>query len=420
VSFQKGSAEIVYEEDQVTREEIFSAIENKGYRVAMGKQQAAHPVLKVLPIFIILIALYLIIRYTIGFSFINAIPQIDTAASITALFIAGLLTGIHCIAMCGGINLSQSVRADDINKAGGRRFAGPLLYNLGRIISYTVVGGIVGGIGSALSLSNTVKGVIMAIAAVFMILISLSMLGWLPKWLTPRLPAKLAAKSEKAKKGKGPLVVGLLNGLMPCGPLQAMQLYALSTGSVWMGALSMFVFSIGTVPMMLGAGIIFSLLRSRFTKMIARISAALIILMAVIMLFSAAGFFGWSLFASEPAAIASNDHKTAGEYRKSGEYTVANLKDGYQEVAADVQQDSYPQIIVQKGIPVKFNLRAEKAKLNGCNSAIQIPEFNISKKLLPGDNIVEFTPDKKGSIPYTCWMSMIKSTIMVVDDVSKY
>ena len=106
-------------------------------------------------------------------------------------------------------------------------------------------------------------------------------------------------------------------------------------------------------------------------------------------------------------------------YRKSGEYTVANLKDGYQEVVVDVQANAYPPIIVQKGTPVKFNLRAAKKDLNGCNEAILIPMFNIRKELQPGDNIVEFTPTKAGTIPFTCWMSMIKSSIVVVDDLSK-
>jgi sulfite exporter TauE/SafE len=63
----------------------------------------------------------------------------------------------------------------------------------------------------------------------------------------PRIPRVFAEKIDKKKDGKGPLYVGLLNGLMPCGPLQAMQLYALSTGDPVKGALSMLVFSLGTV-----------------------------------------------------------------------------------------------------------------------------------------------------------------------------
>ena len=57
-------------------------------------------------------------------------------------------------------------------------------------------------------------------------------------------------------KGKGLLLIGLMNGLMPCGPLQAMQLCALSAGSWWMGGLSMLAFALGTTPLMLGFGLV--------------------------------------------------------------------------------------------------------------------------------------------------------------------
>jgi len=71
--------------------------------------------------------------------------------------------------------------------------------------------------------------------------------------ITPRMPKIFGRKISNAKN-KGPLLVGLLNGFMPCGPLQAMQLYALGTGSFIAGATSMFMFSLGTVPLMFGLG----------------------------------------------------------------------------------------------------------------------------------------------------------------------
>ncbi len=456
-SFPKGQAEIVIDAEKADLKAIKKVIEQAGYKVkSMGPQGRKHPASKVIPIFLIIIAMYFIIRYTVGFDFFNLIPRIDQSISLAALFVTGLLTSVHCIAMCGGINLSQSLGTDSRESDTGRgvlkknknnnapacigpgektgkdsRFKRPLLYNLGRVISYTLIGGIVGGLGSLLFISGTVKGVIMLIAGAFMILMSLSMLGWLPHWLVPRLPAKWSAKTAKAKAGRGPFIVGLLNGLLPCGPLQAMQLYALSTGSVWMGALSMLLFSLGTVPLMLGAGVIFSFLKGKFTRAITRVSAVLVMLIAVVMLVNATGFFGWSIFSSDPPPAAqaqgpaingTNTGANAGNqtYAKSGAYTIANIMDGYQEVTVDVQPGSYPPILVQKGIPVRFNLRAEKKNLNGCNGTILIPKYYIQKELQPGDNIIEFTPDKAENITFTCWMSMIRSSIAVVDDLRTY
>ena len=86
------------------------------------------------------------------------------------------------------------------------------------------------------------------IAGVFMVIMGLNMLDISP-WLKEdilRIPAELRVKISDRKR-EGPFYVGLLNGLMPCGPLQAMQIYALSTGDPVKGALSMMIFSLGTV-----------------------------------------------------------------------------------------------------------------------------------------------------------------------------
>ena len=280
VSLSKASAEITYDSELTGFAEFKTAIEDAGYSV---RKADSHTISKVLYVFIVLIALHLLIRYTVGFSFINAIPKIDQTMSFAALFAAGLLTSVHCLAMCGGINLSQCVGLqDDDTRASAAR---PILYNLGRVLSYTLIGGIVGALGSVLFISNTIKGIIMVVAAIFMLAISLMMLGWLPGFLMPGLLRNWLQGSERTKTGRGPFIIGLLNGLMPCGPLQAMQLYALSTGSALLGAFSMFLFSMGTVPLMLGAGLVVSALKGRFTRAITRVSAVLVMLIAVMTLY---------------------------------------------------------------------------------------------------------------------------------------
>lgn len=422
-SFPKNQAQVLYDEDKISEKEIRRAIENEGYAVRPAgreKQSAA----KVLPVFLIILAVYFILKYSIGFDFFNLIPRIDATISLVALFATGIFTSVHCIAMCGGINLSQSIGGDETGK-----FKKPLLYNLGRVVSYTAIGAIVGGLSSVLFISITAKGVIMLAAAIFMILMGLSMLGWLPHWLVPRLPKKAILNTSKAKAGKGPFVVGLLNGLLPCGPLQAMQIYALSTGSVMMGALSMFLFSLGTVPLMLGAGFAFTLLKGKFTRSITRVSAVLVILIAVVMFSNAGGLFGWNLAGTASAAIqttqeapsatqAGGSSAQSGNPQTAGGYLIAQIKDGVQTVEATLGISGYPGIVVQKGIPVQYNLKADEENINGCNGAIVIPKFNIEKTLEPGDNIVQFIPGESGTIPYTCWMGMISGQIMVVDDLN--
>ena len=421
-SFSRGILTVSYDPEQANEDTLVAALESainaSGYRfrgVVTKPQQLS----KVIPIAIILLALYLILRYTVGFDFFGFIPKIDSTISLSALFVTGLLTSVHCVAMCGGINLSQSVGTGE---SGKNRMRNPLLYNLGRVISYTVIGAIVGGIGSVLFLSETLKAILLSLAALGMLLMGLSMLGWLPWWLTPRMPRFLSVRLGKAGAGKGPLVVGLLNGLMPCGPLQAMQLYALATGSALTGALSMFLFSLGTVPLMLGAGALFSSLKGKFAFVVQRVSAVLVVFFAIVMATNA-----FSLFGLGGAAAAAPAKATAAQAETGGDsllqqaldkgYLPATMDGDVQKISANLDPSVYPFIIVQKGVPVELTITADESAITGCNQTVVFPAFDVKKALKPGDNVIQFTPDETGLIPYTCWMGMVDGRILVVDNL---
>ncbi len=216
---------------------------------------------------------------------LNLFPEAETGMGLGMIFVVGLLTSAHCLAMCGGINLSQT--ALNAPKAdGGKAMARPvLLYGLGRVASYTAIGAVVGGVGSAISLSGGGKGLIQIAAGVFMMLMGLNLMGIFPwvRYLIPRLPGFLSGKASGGA-GRGPLFVGLLNGFMPCGPLQTMQLFALSTGSPVDGALSMFAFAVGTLPLTMGLGMAASYLGRRFMGSAVRVGAAIVFLMGLAML----------------------------------------------------------------------------------------------------------------------------------------
>lgn len=86
-----------------------------------------------------------------------------------------------------------------------------------------------------------------------------------------------------------------------------------------------------------------------------------------------------------------------------------------QEVRSRFTYRSYAPVTVKAGVPVRWIIEIDKRDLNGCNNAIIIPKYNIRKNLMPGENIVEFTPDSAGVVVYSCWMGMIRSKIVVVD-----
>lgn len=286
-SYAQGTVEITYEAEAFDLEATKKALEELHYPVVEEKPSKRFKLrqwIETIVILVIIIVLYLLVKDTGVF---NLFPMAEQNTALPVLFLIGLMTSVHCVSMCGGINISQCAGAKVSDPGNWRHKLLPsALYNGGRIISYTVIGGIIGAIGSILVPTGAFRGAIVIIAGVFMLLMGLNMLSLFPflRKLIPRMPKALSKKVGKRKLGKGPFVVGLLNGFLPCGPLQTMQLYALSTGSFLMGALSMFLFCLGTAPLMFVLGAVSSFLSLRFTNVMMKVCAVLVMLLGLIML----------------------------------------------------------------------------------------------------------------------------------------
>ena len=430
-SYSKGTATVTYDESMIGLEKIGEILDREGYQVRQdalelrnGQEDKAQNTEKtngskqvngkkqdysnVVSVAIILLALFMIAKHFGLFNMFNAFPIAKDGMGYGMLFLIGVLTSVHCVAMCGGICLSQCVPKKEgvfHNRFSAMRPS--FLYNLGRVLSYTVIGGIVGAIGSVVSFSGTMQGIVQILAGVFMVIMGLNMLNvfpWLRK-LNPRMPKIFAKKIYAQRNSSSPFYIGMLNGLMPCGPLQAMQLYALSTGSPLKGALSMLLFSIGTVPLMFAFGALSSLLSKKFTTKMLTASAVLVVFLGMFMMNNGVSLSGFVLPAL-PVGASSNQ-----------EANIATIDGDVQIVTTGLSSGSYEPIIVQKGIPVKWTIQAKDGEINGCNNSIIIQKFNLKKDLQVGDNVIEFTPTESGTIPYSCWMGMIRSKITVVDDL---
>jgi sulfite exporter TauE/SafE len=405
---------------------------------------------RALGLLLIVVALYVIIQQ---FGLLNMLIPSQLAATgmgYGLLFVIGVLTSVHCLAMCGGINLSQSISGAaatgatasaattgttavakgatqtpnrDTPQPSGhsatrpslRSARAPLLYNLGRVASYTATGALVGALGTVIALTPTMQGILKLVAGTLMIFMGLTMMGAFPSLhnLLPRPPRALAKRlDEKKERSRSPLYVGLLNGLMPCGPLQAMQIYALSTGSALAGALAMFVFALGTVPLVFGLGVFAATLGKRFTRQVMTVGAVLVLVLGLAMFsqgFSLAGIPLPLPLASMESGARGNDGTVAAE---NGLPPVEN---GVQIVDSALSSNRYPQITVQAGLPVRWNISADEDSINGCNYRFLIPEYGIEHSFEPGANIIEFTPAAAGRYSYSCWMGMIRGSIVVVE-----
>ena len=406
VSYVSSQAECILDAQVISKKQICEIIEALGYTVieeedTSGKQDK---VIKVLGIALSILALYQVMKYFGLTNLFYMFPEAQESMGYSLLFMIGMLTSVHCIAMCGGINLSQCIgqptREEETEKKQFWSTVRPsLLYNLGRVISYTIIGGLVGAMGSVVSFSGRSKGLVQLIAGIFMIIMGINMLGIFPglRRFNLRMPRIFSSKLRGIKKGNSPFYIGLINGLMPCGPLQAMQLYSLSTGSFFKGALAMFLFSIGTVPLMFGLGALSSILSKTFTEKIMSVGAVLVVILGISMLTSGLSLAGINV-------AASIDQNESAKVR---------IEDGIQIVETYLEPGQYPNIEVQAGIPVKWVIHVEKGRLNGCNNRIFIPYFEIEKKFEFGKNTIEFMPIEEGTFSYSCWMGMIRGSITV-------
>jgi sulfite exporter TauE/SafE len=331
------------------------------------------------------------------------LPYLSADASCLLIFAFGILTSFHCVAMCGGIALSQTAkRYGDAAGAEKKIVIVPsALYNAGRIVSYTLIGAVVGALGQAIGFSGVLRSLIPMIGGLFMVVMAINLLDIFPalRRLNPRTP-RFFAKKVYGKNNYGPFVVGLLTGLMPCGPLQMMQIYALGTKNALYGAAAMFVFALGAVPLLFLFGVLNTFLNRKFSRAVTRAGAVLVLVLGISMIGR-----GLAL-----AGIDISFWRGAG----SGQETVQEIPE-IQKVSAAAGAYSYPEIVVRKDLPVEFTLFMREEDLNDCNNALVIPKLGIEKTLVAGENVIRFTPEEEGAILYTCWMGMIKSTITVVD-----
>lgn len=398
-NFKDGTVEVHYDSHVCNINKIKSVIEKAGYSLTESGNR------NIIGILVIGFIIWNLSKSTNGFNMEASLNN----ASYFALFVIGLLTSIHCVGMCGGIMLSQSIVKEESTRL--EAIKPTVLYNLGRVLSYTVLGGAVGALGSLFSLSLFSKAIIQIVAALFMIIMGSNLAGFN---LFKRFYIKLPWNSCSLKrKFSSPFLVGILNGFIPCGPLQTMQIYALSTGSAFKGALSMFIFSLGTVPLMVTFGTLSGLLSKKYTKNLLRYSGILIIFLGLIM-----GNRGFALMGlNNPLQLVSSSKLLSNNEDKNLNITKPIIKDGVQIINITADSKGYtPNVLyVQKNTPVKLIIDGKS--LNYCNNEIVFSSLNIQKKLESGENVIEFTPTDK-DINFSCWMGMIRGYIKVVDDIN--
>jgi len=211
---------------------------------------------------------------------------VDTVNILTIISIAFLGSFGHCIGMCGGIVVAYSTIKIEPASSKVSKSVAHLLYNFGRVLTYTILGAMFGYLGGVATFSNVANGSMLIFAGVVMILAGLSLMGKI-KFLTliehsfsSSNVYKKAFKSVlNSKSNLSFFILGMLNGLLPCGFVYFFAITAAATADPLWGALVMFIFGVSTIPAMFSLGFLSSLASATsFRNMMMSLSSVAVIL----------------------------------------------------------------------------------------------------------------------------------------------
>lgn len=426
VNYRKGNAEILYE-GQLDGNLVQAAVQEAGY--SLGKDEKhffSHNPKDYLDIIMASLALFAIffLAQALGIFEFGAKTS-GSYSSLPVVLLIGLTAGIStCMAIVGGLVLGASAKFAEKHPEATvlQKFKPHLFFNLGRILSYFILGGLIGYLGSFLQLSSSFLGVLTIAVGLVMLLLGIQLTELIPglsrfKITIPKQISRLFGiqqKSDKEYSHTNSMVMGALTFFLPCGFTQAMQLYAISSGSPVVGALTMGTFAIGTAPGLLGIGGLTSAVKGAFARHFFRFAGIVVMILA---------FFNISNGFNLAGLNINSDYiqSTAGSAQAKGLDKDPNveLKDGVQIVKMTQERDGYNpnKFTIQKDIPVKWIISSTEPY--SCASSIIVPQFRIARALSAGENIIEFTPTEIGTIRFSCNMGMYTGKFTVVETSEK-
>jgi uncharacterized protein len=319
-------------------------------------------------------------------------------ATLGMAFVAGLVTGSHCLGMCGGFVLCYSAGA--LARSDGGAWRAHAVYAFTKTLSYALIGALCGSVGRAVSAIGWAPGAAALGAGLFLLVLGVHLLGW-PAWPARFRLARLDRLAlwvrTRARQSASPAALGAANGLMlGCGPLLAMYAAAAGTGSAREGALLLAAFGLGTLPVMLLSAWLAGSVLGRFPRLFARSAGPVVLVCGLLMLQR-----GWALAGPtlSPASIVSA--------------TATTLAPQVIRMAAEADGWSPDHFELRRGVPVRWIIDGRAA--SACTARLRAPALGLEVTLKPGETVVEFTPAETGEVPWSCWMGMARGRFTVVE-----
>jgi sulfite exporter TauE/SafE len=347
---------------------------------------------------------------------ILASVSVDSNSSYFAFLLFGVLAGLSsCAALVGGLLLSLSKQWSETYIASDstwQRMKPFTMFNIGRIVSFFILGGVLGMIGGALGVSITSSSLFTVFltigVALLMAVMGLQMLGvqWAnrfqiktPKFLTHRIA------NEQNFSGKYmPFLVGALTFLLPCGFTLVAQGLALTSGSFLTGSLIMFFFALGTLPMLAAIGFSSAsfVTKPRVNIIFNAVAGILLLLFAVYNINSQLNLLG------VPSLSDIKLNFTAKTTAADNEFAPVN-KEGFQEISLTAEGFSYTPTsptTLKAGVPARIIMNNKG--IQGCGAYVTARGLmNGYFELQQGQNLIDLGEPKPGTYKVTCSMGMV-------------
>lgn len=357
-------------------------------------------------IFLIVAALFFLLRK------FDLIPTLGVSENMSYgfVFVIGLVAAVSsCLAVTGGLILALAARNQQNHpeRTGWQKFRPFWHFNLGRLVGYAVFGGLVGALGSVLSLSVAASQIITVIASLAMIVLGINLLRLFPKigFLHPRLPKFLEHKIHDLQgndRSWAPFTLGGLTFFLPCGFTQALQLYVLAQGGWLIGSLTMLVFALGTLPSLLSVSALSSFIKGSASKYFIKFAGVLVVLIGLVNFNQVV-----TVFRGSESAQASGKNPPGQLRQVRLEASNVEIIDGKQIAKMKVVGYEYipSRFTISPDLPVEWQIDASKA--SGCAQVLVAPVLRL-QEILPKSGIkkITFTPGSQKKIAFSCAMGM--------------
>jgi len=283
-NYPSGSVEVSFDEDKLSLKDIQKVIETSGYPIESHKPGSKPLWLKLIFALIAVIAIAIVMIAARKLSHQFTMPDLNSHLSDGMILLIGLITGLHCIGMCGGFVISYTAR-DAVQQHSS--WPSHLLYGVGKTLSYAMFGALFGLLGSIISITPYMQGITNLAAGGFLILFGLNMLDVFSvlKHVRIKQPKSLAHFAiEHRKRSRSPFFIGFFSGfLLGCGPLQAMYVMAAGSSDPLVGAKIMTLFGLGTLPALWSFAYLTRLFSATTTQRFFQLSGLILVFIGMMM-----------------------------------------------------------------------------------------------------------------------------------------